>query len=100
MREIKEIGNVEKGYEVLDMVGDGGQGDLFLGRDRRSGAKVALKLQKARDLGPRSIFSEDGERLLAEGSLMMKLTGIHHRCRNTSRTPMPGHGIRRGSPTA
>jgi serine/threonine-protein kinase len=29
VREIEEIGDVEKRYEVLDMVGDGGQGDLF-----------------------------------------------------------------------
>ncbi|WP_199930753.1 serine/threonine protein kinase [Streptomyces sp. CB02923] len=76
MREIEEIGDVNKSYEVLDMVGDGGQGDLFLGRDRRSGERVALKLQKARNLGPRSIFSEAGEELLEEGSRMRKLTGV------------------------
>lgn len=76
MREIEEIGDVEKRYEVLDMVGDGGQGDLFLGRDRRSGERVALKLQKARDLGPQSDFSWAGRRLLEEGSRMMMLTGI------------------------
>ncbi|MEV2215901.1 serine/threonine-protein kinase [Streptomyces sp. NPDC050997] len=76
MREIEEIGDVEKRYEVLDMVGDGGQGDLFLGRDRRSGERVALKLQKARDLGPESDFSWAGRRLLEEGSRMMMLTGI------------------------
>ncbi|MEV6777469.1 serine/threonine protein kinase [Streptomyces syringium] len=76
MREIEEIGNVEKRYEVLDMVGDGGQGDLFLGRDRRSGARVALKLQKARDLGPESNFSWAGRQLLKEGTRMMMLTEI------------------------
>lgn len=76
MREIEEIGNVEKRYEVLDMVGDGGQGDLFLGRDRRSGERVALKLQKARDLGRESDFHWAGEELLKEGSRMMMLTGI------------------------
>ncbi len=56
MKAIEEVGDVERRYEVLDMVGDGGQGDLFLGRDRDSGQKVALKLQKARDLGPESDF--------------------------------------------
>lgn len=76
MREIKEIGNVEKRYEVLDMFGDGGQGDLFLGRDRESGERVALKLQKARDLGPKSDFSWAGRKLVEEGSRMMMLTGI------------------------
>ncbi|MCM3810761.1 serine/threonine protein kinase [Streptomyces sp. DR7-3] len=76
MREIEEISNVEKRYEVLDMVGDGGQGDLFLGRDRRSGKRVALKLQKARDLGPESDFSWAGRKLLEEGSRMTMLTGI------------------------
>ncbi|MFD5872657.1 MULTISPECIES: serine/threonine protein kinase [unclassified Streptomyces] len=76
MREIEEIGDAEKRYEVLDMVGDGGQGDLFLGRDRRSGERVALKLQKARDLGPESYFRSAGRNLLEEGSRMMMLTGI------------------------
>ncbi|MEV6080590.1 serine/threonine-protein kinase [Streptomyces sp. NPDC052069] len=76
MRKIEEIGNVEKRYEVLDLVGDGGQGDLYLGRDRRSGERVALKLQKARNLGPESIFREAGEDLLGEGSRMLMLTGI------------------------
>ncbi|WP_419667567.1 serine/threonine protein kinase [Streptomyces sp. 2-1] len=76
MRQIEEIGNVEKRYEVLDMVGEGGQGDLFLGRDRRSGERVALKLQKARDLGPESYFRSAGSNLLEEGSRMMMLTGI------------------------
>ncbi|MFE0192975.1 serine/threonine protein kinase [Streptomyces sp. NPDC058989] len=76
MREIEEIGNVEKYYEVLDMVGDGGQGDLFLGRDRRTGEKVALKLQKTRDLGPESFFHSAGRHLLEEGSRMMVLTEI------------------------
>ncbi|MFF3712396.1 serine/threonine protein kinase [Streptomyces phaeochromogenes] len=76
MREIEEIGDVEKRYEVLDMVGDGGQGDLFLGRDRRSGERVALKLQKARDLGPESDFRCAGDNLLDEGSRMMMLTEI------------------------
>jgi serine/threonine-protein kinase len=76
MREIEEIGNVEKRYEVLDKVGHGGQGDLFLSRDRRSGERVALKLQKARDLGPESVFYSAGNHLLEEGSRMMMLTGI------------------------
>ncbi|MEW2065747.1 serine/threonine-protein kinase [Streptomyces sp. NPDC007346] len=76
MREIEEIGNVEEHYEVLDMVGDGGQGDLFLARDRRSGERVALKLQKARDLGPESDFHWAGRNLLKEGSRMMMLAGI------------------------
>ncbi|WP_405639913.1 serine/threonine protein kinase [Streptomyces uncialis] len=76
MREIEEIGNVEELYEVLDMVGDGGQGDLFLGRDRRSGERVALKLQKARNLGPESVFRSAAKNLLVEGSRMMRLTGI------------------------
>jgi eukaryotic-like serine/threonine-protein kinase len=76
MREIEEIGKVEKRYEVLDMVGDGGQGDLFLGRDRRNGERVALKLQKARDLGPESDFHWAGRNLLEEGSRMTMLTGI------------------------
>ncbi|MER6604821.1 serine/threonine-protein kinase [Streptomyces sp. NPDC000927] len=76
MREPEEIGNVENRYEVLEAVGEGGQGDLFLGRDRRSGERVALKLQKARNLGPESIFHSAGRNLLEEGSRMTMLTGI------------------------
>ncbi|MEV7462309.1 serine/threonine protein kinase [Streptomyces rubiginosohelvolus] len=76
MRGIEKIGDVEKHYEVLDMVGDGGQGDLFLARDRRSGERVALKLQKARDLGPESDFHWAGRNLLEEGDRMMMLSGI------------------------
>ncbi|MFD8933876.1 serine/threonine protein kinase [Streptomyces sp. NPDC059578] len=76
MREIEEIGDVEKRYEVLGTVGCGGQGDLFLGRDRRSGERVALKLQKARDLGPESNFHWAGRNLLEEGSRMTLLAGI------------------------
>ncbi|WP_017623578.1 serine/threonine protein kinase [Nocardiopsis chromatogenes] len=76
MKEIEEIGDVEERYEVLDMVGGGGQGDLFLGRDRRSGEKKAVKLQKPRDLGPESNFSWAGRMLLEEGAHMMMLTGI------------------------
>ncbi|WP_329193620.1 serine/threonine protein kinase [Streptomyces sp. NBC_01435] len=76
MRETEEIGNVENRYEVLDAVGEGGQGDLFLGRDRRSGERVVLKLQKARNLGSESIFHSAGRNLLEEGSRMTMLTGI------------------------
>lgn len=76
MREIEEIGNVEKYYEVLSTIGEGGQGDLFLGRDRQSGERVALKLQKTRDLGPESAFRSAGMNLLEEGSRMALLTGI------------------------
>ncbi|WP_159030140.1 serine/threonine protein kinase [Kitasatospora albolonga] len=76
MRGIEEIGDVEKRYDVLDMVGDGGQGDLFLARDRRSGERMALKVQKPWRLGPRSDFHWAGENLLEEGSRMLKLAGI------------------------
>ncbi|MDA2812797.1 serine/threonine-protein kinase [Nocardiopsis sp. RSe5-2] len=76
MKEIEEIGDVEERYELLGMVGDGGQGDLFLGRDVRSGVKRALKLQKPRNLGPESEFFSAGRDLLEEGSRMMRLTGI------------------------
>ncbi|MFJ6985899.1 MULTISPECIES: serine/threonine protein kinase [unclassified Streptomyces] len=76
MREIEEIGSVEDRYDVLNTIGEGGQGDLFLGRDRKSGERVALKLQKNRDLGPDSAFRSAGMHLLKEGSRMALLTGI------------------------
>ncbi|MFJ7327892.1 serine/threonine protein kinase [Streptomyces cyaneofuscatus] len=76
MREVEKIDNVENHYEVLGRVGEGGHGDLFLARDRQSGERVALKLQKTRDLGPKSIFQSAGRHLLEEGDRMMMLTGI------------------------
>lgn len=76
MTRNEDIGNVEERYEVLGLVGDGGQGDLFLGRDRGTGERVALKVQKPWGLGPKSDFRWAGENLLEEGSRMLKLAAI------------------------
>ncbi|MFJ2674879.1 serine/threonine protein kinase [Streptomyces sp. NPDC087525] len=76
MKKIERLGDVEKHYEVLDMVGCGGQGELFIGQHRKSGERVALKVQKPWGLGARKYFDEAGEELLEEGGRMLALTGI------------------------
>lgn len=65
--KLEDIGNVERYYEVSHLEGDGGQGDLFAGRDRASGRKIALKVQKPLGLQPPSWFRSEGDRLVLEG---------------------------------
>ncbi|MFJ6809830.1 serine/threonine protein kinase [Streptomyces anulatus] len=76
LEEIEEIGNIEKHYEVLGMTGDGGQGDLYLAHELRTGRRVAVKTQKARTVGTSSAHQSAGGHLLDEGNRMLKLTGI------------------------
>ncbi|MFF5438460.1 serine/threonine protein kinase [Streptomyces achromogenes] len=72
----EEIGNVEERYDVMGLFDDGGQGDLYVGRDRRTGEKVAVKTQKPWRMGPGEFFREAGDELTQEGSLMLNLGGI------------------------
>ncbi|MFH9607104.1 serine/threonine protein kinase [Streptomyces sp. NPDC017448] len=76
LEEIEEIGNIEKHYEVVGMMGDGGQGDLYLAHGLRTGRRVAVKTQKARTVGTSSAHQSAGRHLLEEGRRMLKLTGI------------------------
>ncbi|MFJ6738183.1 serine/threonine protein kinase [Streptomyces sp. NPDC091279] len=76
MKKIEKFGKIEEHYEVLDMFGYGGQGDLFTGRDRKNGRKVALKVQKPWGLEPKTDFRWAGETLLKEGSRMAAMTEI------------------------
>ncbi|MFJ8705805.1 serine/threonine protein kinase [Streptomyces anulatus] len=76
LEEIEEIGNIEKLYEVLGMTGDGGQGDLYLAHELRTGRRVAVKTQKARTVGSSSSHRSAGRYLLEEGKRLLKLTGI------------------------
>ncbi|MFI7082229.1 serine/threonine protein kinase [Streptomyces anulatus] len=76
LEEIEEIGNIEKHYEVLGMTGDGGQGDLYLAHELRTGRRVAVKTQKARTVGSSSSHRSAGRYLLEEGKRLLKLTGI------------------------
>ncbi|MFJ1648290.1 serine/threonine protein kinase [Streptomyces sp. NPDC088258] len=76
MKKIERLLEIEDHYEVLGLFGDGGQGDLFVGRHHKTGAKVALKTQKARDLGPLSDFQWAGSDLHEEGDRMLQLAAI------------------------
>ncbi|MFH8346317.1 serine/threonine protein kinase [Streptomyces sp. NPDC018045] len=76
MEKIEEIGDVEKLYEVLHQVGDGGQADLHLGRERASNRKVALKIQKPWGHESMMYFTEIGKALAKEGSRTRILAGI------------------------
>ncbi|MFC1430605.1 serine/threonine-protein kinase [Streptacidiphilus sp. N1-3] len=68
MEEIEDLGDVERRYEVMRQMGEGGQGDLFLARDRRSGMRVALKAQKVRGFESEGYFADLAAELAAEGA--------------------------------
>ncbi|RPK56831.1 Serine/threonine-protein kinase StkP [Streptomyces sp. ADI96-02] len=76
LEEIRDVGSIEGRYEVLSLVGEGGQGDLYVAYDERTGERVAVKTQKARTVETSSAHWSAGERLAQEGDRMLKLTGI------------------------
>ncbi|WP_431979798.1 serine/threonine protein kinase [Streptomyces qinglanensis] len=77
MNEVEDLADVEERYEVLQQsIGAGGQGVLFVGRDRRTGGKVALKAQKPWTLEPKSLFGEIGDELATEGAHTHLLSDI------------------------
>ncbi|WP_328913032.1 MULTISPECIES: serine/threonine protein kinase [unclassified Streptomyces] len=76
MEEIEDLNEIEEHYEVLEQVGDGGQGDLFVGRERKSGRKVALKIQKEREFESENYFRDLANELDAEGTHARELARI------------------------
>ncbi|MFJ5095572.1 serine/threonine protein kinase [Streptomyces sp. NPDC088557] len=76
MSEVKEIGEIEASYEVLRLFGDGGYGDLYVARHRRTGKTVAVKAQKAWRVGSHTSHKKEGVSLAEEGGLMHGLSGI------------------------
>src|SRR6185503_5999095 len=60
---------VGRRYEVLSLIGQGGQSSVFRARDRRDGDEVALKILKA------GADKESTERMFREARAMASLQG-------------------------
>lgn len=76
MNEIEQVGNVERLYEILGPIGDGGYGNLYAARDRTHGTKVAIKAQKPWQIGRITYHRDEGKDLINEGRHMQRLSGI------------------------
>ncbi|MCX4968910.1 serine/threonine protein kinase [Streptomyces sp. NBC_00654] len=63
-------------YELMDMVGSGGQGELFAGWDLGTDRKVAIKLQKPREFESTRHYGEIAQELAVEGGRTKHLAGI------------------------
>ncbi|MFF7591096.1 protein kinase [Kitasatospora purpeofusca] len=76
----EEIGDIESHYEVLEQISfDTGQGDLYAGRNRVTGEKVAIKAQKERQFESTQYFADLGTDLTEEGTHtfnLLKVPGI------------------------
>ncbi|MGV9270261.1 serine/threonine-protein kinase [Kitasatospora sp. NPDC003701] len=74
---LKNCGDIESYYEVLEQISfDTGQGDLYAGRDRVTGERVAIKAQKERQFESTRYFAELGGELAREGTHASKLSGV------------------------
>lgn len=71
-----QLEDLERRYELLEQVGSGGQGELFAGRDLKTGRKVAVKLQRARTFESDGLYGEIADELAAEGETTASLAGI------------------------
>ncbi|MFD5000585.1 serine/threonine-protein kinase [Streptomyces buecherae] len=76
MEHLEDLDDIEARYEVLDQVGDGGQGDLLAARDLATGRKVALKVQKERSFESETYFRSLAERLAKEGAYTGRLSWV------------------------
>ncbi|WAL75570.1 serine/threonine-protein kinase [Kitasatospora sp. YST-16] len=69
--------DIESHYEILDQVSfDTGQGDLYAGRDRKTGEKVAIKAQKERQFESTQCFAVMGLDLTDEGTHTSALSEV------------------------
>ncbi|MFS0695206.1 serine/threonine protein kinase [Streptomyces nitrosporeus] len=73
---VENMEDIEDRYEIHGFFDDGGYGDLYVGRDRVSGTKVAVKAQKPWRTGPLTFHRAEGEELAEEGVRMRALCGI------------------------
>ncbi|MFJ3902137.1 serine/threonine-protein kinase [Streptomyces sp. NPDC090025] len=73
--------NIEKSqvlnrFELLDQIGEGSQGQLYIGRDTNDDSLVAVKLQRPRTFESTRTFGEVGEELEKEAETAQALAGI------------------------
>lgn len=76
MDDFENLNEIEDRYEIIEQVGDGSQGDLFAGRDRRSSRKVAIKIQKERGFESDRYYRLLAEELDSEGDYTHRLAHI------------------------
>ncbi|MFJ5122734.1 serine/threonine protein kinase [Kitasatospora sp. NPDC088548] len=72
-RKIREFGDIEDHYEVLDHIGHGAQADLHLGRDRETGEWVAVKVQREREFESTRTFASLARTISREGRAYQRL---------------------------
>ncbi|WP_314172596.1 serine/threonine-protein kinase [Streptomyces winkii] len=66
-QRIKRFGNIEAHYELIEHIGGGAQGDLYLGRGLRTEEQVAIKMQREREFESERCFADLARELTREG---------------------------------
>ncbi|RZD58075.1 hypothetical protein C0Q58_24015 [Streptomyces albidoflavus] len=89
-QHIKQFGEIEAHYELIEQIGGGAQGELYLGRSLISDELVAVKMQQEREFESEGLFADLAHGLTREGAYShlvserlggtLKLfgMGIHH----------------------
>lgn len=75
MALIKDIGDIEETYDIHELAGSGGQAELYIGYERSSGRKAAIKVQNEQGFEPTYHFETLSEELTEEGEYIQKLAG-------------------------
>ncbi|MFD3520230.1 serine/threonine protein kinase [Streptomyces sp. NPDC058653] len=72
---IKDIGDIEETYEIHELAGSGGQAELYVGYEKTSGRKSAIKVQNEQGFESTRYFDLLSEELTGEGEYIQKLAG-------------------------
>ncbi|WP_329179603.1 serine/threonine protein kinase [Streptomyces sp. NBC_01477] len=72
---IKNIGDIEETYDIHKLAGSGGQAELYIGYERSSGRKAAVKVQNEQGFEPTYHFEILAKELTEEGEYIQKLSG-------------------------
>ncbi|MFB7471189.1 serine/threonine-protein kinase [Kitasatospora sp. NPDC056184] len=74
-RRVRKFGNIEDHYELVEHIGEGAQGDLYLGQSLKTEERVAIKLQRQRDFQSERSFAELAREITGEGVFSHLITG-------------------------
>ncbi|MFF3003872.1 serine/threonine-protein kinase [Kitasatospora sp. NPDC057940] len=66
-RRIKKFGEIEDHYELIEHIGGGAQGDLYLAHGLGTGEPVAIKIQREQEFESDRSFAELARELTREG---------------------------------